>query len=67
MPAITPFAKLIVVAVLALADIVNYVWSIEIMPVRDVQILGVLITILLAGAGMVIPAIPRAGPPHGSL
>ena len=64
MPVITPFAKLIVVALLAVADVVNYVWSIEIMPVRDVQILGVILTLALAGVGMVVPNLPGQGSGH---
>ena len=58
LPVVSPFAKLITVAVFAILDIVMFIWGIDLMPLRDAQIIGVIITLLLAGAGMVVPSLP---------
>ena len=55
MPNVTPFAKLVVVAILALADIVNYIWGIELLGRTNEQVLGIIVTLLLAAAGMIVP------------
>ena len=59
MPAVTPFAKLIVVLIFAILDIAMFLWGIDLMPLRDAQIIGVLVTLALAAAGMVVPNLPR--------
>ena len=59
MPDISPLAKLITVLVFAALDIAMFLWGIDLMPLRDAQIIGVLVTLLLTAAGMIVPAIPR--------
>jgi hypothetical protein len=64
MPAMTQLAKLLVVAILAILDVANYIWGIEFYGLRNEQIVGVVVTLLLAGAGMVVPSLPRLPAGH---
>ena len=59
--AITPFAKLVVVLILALIDIVNYIWGVDLIGVRNEQALGIIVTLLLAAAGLLGLQVPSAG------
>ena len=63
MPAITPFAKLIVVLILTVLDIINYLWGIEIMGLRNEQAIGIIVTLLLAGAAMIGLPTPQSQHP----
>lgn len=63
---VTPFAKLIVVAILAGIDIVNYIWGTELIGWRNEQLIGIVVTLLLAAAGMMgvtVPSSQRTRPP----
>jgi hypothetical protein len=55
MPAVTPFAKLLVVLILAALDVANYIWGVDLYGLRNEQVLGVVVTLLLAVAGMIVP------------
>lgn len=63
MPAITPLAKLIALAVLAVLDIINYIWGIELIGLRNEQVVGIIVTLLLAAAGMLGVAVPTRPTP----
>jgi len=58
MLALTPFAKLIVVLLLAVLDIVNYIWGIDLVGLRNEQVVGIIVTLILAAVGLMVP-IPR--------
>jgi hypothetical protein len=70
MVAITPFAKLVAVLIVAAIDVANYIWGTELVGWRNEQIIGVVVTLILAAIGMIAPTVPgvaRTGHPHGTL